>query len=61
MEQVKVTLKPDEYTALFRLCERELRNPADQVHFLIIRELQRRKLLQPNTQQAKCKPQEVRT
>jgi DNA-directed RNA polymerase sigma subunit (sigma70/sigma32) len=45
MERVRVTVSPEEYTALARLCEEDLRSPSDQIHHLLRAELQRRGLL----------------
>jgi hypothetical protein len=50
MEQVKVRLSPQEYTALFRLCERELRSPADQIRHLVREALRRRRFLMQRPQ-----------
>ena len=45
MEQLKVRLSPQEYAALVRLCERELRGPAEQVRHMIRKHLRARRLL----------------
>lgn len=49
MERVKVELTPAEYTALARLCDKELRPIPDQVRLLVRRELEKQGLLQPST------------
>lgn len=46
MERVRVTLAPEEYTGLVKLCEKELRSVSDQVRIIIRRELERRRLLE---------------
>lgn len=47
VNQIKLTLRQPEYSALLELATAELRSPADQAHHLVRRELQRRGLL-PN-------------
>jgi len=54
-------LEPDEFNALFRLCEAELRSVPAQARVIIRRELQRRKLLAPKGRQHEgMKGQEVK-
>jgi len=61
MEQVKVTLAPEEYSGLVRLCETELRSVPDQMRHILRRELQRRKLLAlKGRQHGEAKGQEVK-
>ncbi len=57
METVKVTLAPEEYSALMRLCDRELRDVPDQVRHIVRETLRRQRLL---TADGEPKPQEVR-
>jgi len=46
-ETVKLALTPREYMALVRLSVHELRPVPDQVRLLVLRELRRRRLLEP--------------
>ena len=43
--RVTVTLEQPEYAALLEIAARELRNPADQLRYVLREELARRKLL----------------
>jgi len=45
MERTRVTLSQEEFAALLRLCEAELRNPSDQLRQLLRETLQRRNAL----------------
>ncbi|MCC7354534.1 MAG: hypothetical protein IT330_12360 [Anaerolineae bacterium] len=47
MEQVKVYLAAEEFTALFRLSESEMRSVPSQVRHIVRSELKRKRLLQP--------------
>jgi hypothetical protein len=50
--RVTVTLEQPEYTALLEVAGKELRNPADQVRFVLRQELERQGML-PATGKAK--------
>ncbi len=56
METVKVSLAPEEYSALVRLCDRELRDVPDQVRHIVRETLRRQRLL---TEEGAPKPREV--
>lgn len=43
--RIKIALQQHEYTALLNLASAELRTPHEQIRFLILRELDKRKLL----------------
>jgi hypothetical protein len=43
--RIKIALPQHEYTALLNLASAELRTPHEQIRFLILRELDKRKLL----------------
>lgn len=45
VNRLTVTLEQPEYTALLEIADKELRNPADQVRFVLRQELERRGLL----------------
>lgn len=47
VNRVTVTLEQPEYSALLKMAVSELRNPQDQIRWLLRRELEARKLLQP--------------
>ena len=47
MVKLRVSLSPDEADALARLAYFELRDPRDQIRFILCRELERLGLLQP--------------
>lgn len=49
INRLKILLDQPEYSALLRLAERELRNPADQVRQLVRQELIRQGFLPNNT------------
>jgi hypothetical protein len=46
--RVRATLEQPEYSALLRIARAELRNPDDQIRYILRQELQRRGLLQPS-------------
>lgn len=52
INRLKILLDQPEYSALLRLAERELRNPADQVRQLVRQELIRQGFLPNNTTQS---------
>ncbi len=47
INRVKVVLPQEEYSALLKLSESELRNPQDQIRAVLRQELVRRGLLEP--------------
>jgi len=47
VNRVKVVLPQEEYSALLKLSESELRNPQDQIRAVLRQELVRRGLLEP--------------
>ncbi len=49
MERVRVSLTGQEYGALIRLCEAELRSPSEQLRHLLRMELLKRKLSPEDT------------
>ena len=44
--RLKLTLEQPEYSALLKVATEELRNPVDQVRFIVRKDLERRGLLQ---------------
>jgi len=57
METVKVSLSPEEYSALVRLCDRDLRDVPDEMRYIVRETLRRQRLL---TAEGEPKPQEAR-
>lgn len=47
VNRVIITLEQPEYSALLKMALSELRNPQDQIRWLLRRELESRKLLKP--------------
>ena len=45
MERIRVMLSEEEFAALMRLCDAEVRNPSDQMRHLLREALQRRNAL----------------
>lgn len=45
--RIKLPLEQEEYSALLKLSQAELRSPGDQAHYILRRELERIGLLQP--------------
>jgi hypothetical protein len=43
--RMKLVIEQDEYSALLRLALAELRNPESQVHFILRKELKRKRLI----------------
>lgn len=55
INRLKILLDQPEYTALLKLSEQELRNPADQARLLVRQELIRQGLIPTNTNEPKEK------
>lgn len=55
INRLKILLDQPEYTALLKLSEQELRNPADQARLLVRQELIRLGLIPTTTQELKEK------
>jgi len=51
VNRITLTLEQPEYSALLKIAIVELRNPQDQVRFILRQELERRGLLSPSTHQ----------
>jgi hypothetical protein len=47
MVRLKLILEENEYSALFKVPESELRDPTNQLHFILRQDLERRGLLPP--------------
>lgn len=47
VNRITVPLKQQEYTALLNVCEEQLRNAPDQIHWFVRRELESAGFLQP--------------
>lgn len=58
VNRVVIVLEQPEYSALLKMAVSELRNPQDQIRWLLRRELESRKLLQPHTTKNEVKQNE---
>ena len=59
INRLTVALEQPEYSALLTICTQELRNPEDQIRYIIRRELEQRGLIRVDAQPADVRMGEV--
>jgi len=55
VKRLRIVLGQSEYSALLKIAVEELRNPEDQAHFIIRKQLQSRGVLEDNSLEVKNK------